>query len=530
MEDHGDVAEVLVIGAGASGAALAWSLSEAGIQVVCLEQGGWLDPDAFPITDPTWEVSWQREFNPDPNLRGLPEDYPVNNAESIIAPYMYNAVGGSTIHWGSHFPRLHPSDFQVRTLDGVAEDWPLSYQELESFFDLNDRLTGVSGLNGDPAYPPKPPRPNPPLPIGSLGHVLARGFDELGWHWWASDSALISREYDGRVPYLGTGFRSPSSVDLTYWPKALRNGAVLHPHSRVREITVNERGLAHSAIYYDALGHLHQPAARAIVLACNGVGTPRLLLNSRSRFFPDGLANSSGLVGKNLMYHPSIPVTGIFEERWDGHLGPMSSAMLSQQFYETDPSRDFVRGCEFQVTRRVAPLSTAMGGLSGQRVPWGPRHHRAFRDVFDHSIGIIVMAEDLPEEHNQVGLDPDMADGSGIPAPRVRYAMGENTRRILAHGVDRASEVMEAAGAREIIADTDRIVGGWHLLGTARMGHDPQTSVVDRWGGCHDVKNLFIIDGSVFVTGGPVNPTATIQAVALRTAEHLKGEGRFRAR
>jgi choline dehydrogenase-like flavoprotein len=265
-----------------------------------------------------------------------------------------------------------------------------------------------------------------------------------------------------------------------------------------------------------------------IVLACNGIGTPRLLLNSQSPLFPNGLANSSGLVGKNLMYHPSVGVIGVFDERSDGYVGPISSTMLSQQFYETDPARGFVRGYEFQVLRGMGPVATANGGWARHPVPWGSQHHREFDELSAHSIGIVAMSEDLPEEHNDVTLDPDLADSNGIPAPKVRYRMSENTVRMLAHGVDRAREVMEAAGAKKVIGDPNRVIGGWHLLGTARMGDDPGTSVVDRWGGSHDVKNLFIIDGSVWVTAGGLNPTPTIQALALRTADYLKGEGRYR--
>ncbi len=520
--------EVLVIGAGASGAALSWSLAAAGIDVMCLEQGGWLAPDALPITEPGWEIRWQTDFSPNPNIRRQPQDYPVNGAASAITSLMYNGVGGSTIHWGSHFPRVHPPDFRVRSMDGVAYDWPLTYQELEPYFDLNDGQIGVSGLAGDPAYPPKPPRPTPPLYIGRLGEVLAKGFDRLGWHWWSADSALISQPYEGRTPDLGAGFRSQSSVDLTYWPKALRHGARLTTHARVREITVDHRGFAQGAVYYDAAGNLREQRARAVVIACNGLGTPRLLLNSRSNHFPDGLANGSGLVGKNLMYHPSTLVTGVFEERGDDYRGPTSSSMLSHQFYETDPERDFVRGYQFQMTRGLGPLTTALGGFGPHRIPWGPGHHQAFQEMYSHSIGIVVMAEDLPEQHNEVVLDPSLADGNGIPAPKVRYRVEDNTARMLAHGVARASEVLEAAGARKIDGDDGTIIGGWHLLGTARMGDDPANSVVDRWGGCHEVKNLFIVDGSVFVTGGAVNPTSTIQALALRTANYLKGEGRYR--
>ena len=159
----GERVDVLVIGAGASGAAVAWMLARAGIGVTCLEQGDWVDPKSYPHWQPDWELHRHTDWSPEPNVRRLPQDYPVNDAASAIAPLMFNAVGGSTIHWSAHFPRLRPSDFRVRSLDGVADDWPVDYTALEPFFDLNDRLMGVAGVAGDPAYPPKPPRQTPPL-------------------------------------------------------------------------------------------------------------------------------------------------------------------------------------------------------------------------------------------------------------------------------------------------------------------------------------------------------------------------------
>ena len=345
MGKSDDVVDVLVIGAGASGGAFTWSLSDAGIQVMCLEQGPWLDPNAYPTTHDDWELHRLNDFSPDPNVRALPQDYPVNNSDSPIAPLMYNSVGGSTIHWSAHFPRLHPSDFRVKTLDGVAADWPVSYEQLEPFFDQNDRMVGVAGINGDPAYPPKPARQTPPIPLGKMGNTIAAGFDKLGWHWWPSDSAIITRPYNGRGACnncgpcdIGCVPRAKASADVTYWPKAIEKGAVLKTGARVREITVGNDGLADGAVYCDSEGDLQEQKARVVVVACNGVGTPRLLLNSRSGMFPDGLANSSGLVGKNMMFHPYGMVTGVFEDDLEAHKGPIGCAILSQEFYETDVS------------------------------------------------------------------------------------------------------------------------------------------------------------------------------------------------
>ena len=332
----------------------------------------------------------------------------------------------------------------------------------------------------------------------------------------------------GGSPDTGGYLRSLASIDLVFWPKALQLGARLKTHARVREILVDNSGRATGVLYYDADGNLLEQKAQAVVMACNGIGTPRLLLNSTSSLFPDGLANSTGLVGKNLMHHPAGVVVGVFDE-WlgteDG--GPRGSTMLSQEFYETDTSRGFVRGYDLQVLALGgSPLAAALGGLLGEKVPWGRDHHQVFDERFGHSLGITVMTEDLPEEHNRVTLDPDLTDTNGIPAAKVQYTVSENTDRMLDHGVERAKEALEAAGAKQLMWSRLRRNAGWHLLGTARMGDDPANSVVDRWGRTHDVPNLFIIDGSIFTTGACINPTPTIQALALRTADYIKGEGR----
>ena len=526
MAKNEGIADVVVVGAGASGAAFTWSLAQAGINVVCLEQGGWVAEDAFPTSDADAQIHLQTDFHPDPGFRGLPADYPVNETETPIAPLMYNAVGGSLIHWGAHFPRFHPSDFRVKTLEGVAEDWPVTYEELEPYYDENDRMMGVSGLMGDPAYPEKPERPCPPLSIRKSGELLAKALDKLGWHWWASDTAVSSVSYNGRDPDMGGFLRSFASADLNYWPAALKGGARLEIHARVREILVDESGNATGVLYYQD-GELKEQKAKVVVLACNGIGTARLLLNSTSAIFPNGLANSSGLVGKCLMHHPVGSVLGVFDE-WLGTEGggPRGSTMLSQEFYESNPDHDFIRGYELQIlSYGNAPLAAALGGLMGQKVAWGEDHHDEFKQRFGHSVGIAIMSEDLPEEHNMVTLDSEMTDSDGIPAPKINYTVSENTAKMLEHGVARATEIMEAAGATKVFSSTLRRNAGWHLLGTARMGEDPKTSVVDRWGRTHDVSNLFIIDGSIFTTSACVNPTPTIQALALRTADYLKGEG-----
>ena len=526
---HWDEPDVVIVGGGASGAAVAWSLADAGLRVVCLEQGDWVSPAALPHARDDWELHRLTDFNADPNVRRRPADYPVNGAASTFTPLMFNAVGGSTIHWSAHYPRYHPSDFRVRSLDGVGDDWPLTYDELEPFYDLSDRITGVAGMTGDPSQPSRSARGTPPLPIGRLGETMARGFDKLGWHWWVSDGAILSEAYDGRPACnlcgpcdIGCPTGARASVDITFWPKALAHGAELRTGCRVREITVSADDRARGVVYYDRAGAVHEQRAPLVVLAGNGIGTPRLLLNSRSAGFPDGLANRTGLVGKNLMFHPFAAVGGVFPESLDSSIGPIGSIIFSHEFYETDPRRDFVRGFGLQIVRQSGPMHTALGGFTMGRVPWGDDHHRVFAERFEHMINIGVMGEDLPEPINEVVLDPDLSDAHGIPAPLVRYRLSDNSLRMLDFGVARAEEVLVTSGATEVLSNNPLRPSGWHLLGTCRMGDDSATSVVDRWGRAHDVQNLFVVDGSLFVTSAAVNPTTTIQALALRTADYIK--------
>jgi choline dehydrogenase-like flavoprotein len=523
-----EIMDVLIIGAGATGAVAAWSLSETGLNIMCLEQGGKMEATSYPSTRQNWEISKMRECHPSPNVRKLPADYPINDKDSPIAICNYNAVGGGTILYSGHFPRFHPSDFKVRSLDGVADDWPVDYKQLEPFFAENDRMMGVSGLAGDPAYPPID-RLFPPVPLGRIGEKLGKGFNKLGWHWWPAYSAIITRQHEGRDKCINLGpcntgcaQGAKSSTDITYWPHALRNGVKLKTRCRVREITVNESNRATGVIYYDENGVECRQDARTVIIACNGVGTPRLLLNSRSRHFPDGLANRSGLVGKNLMLHPCGYVEGLFDENLASHMGPQGCCILSQEFYETDITRGFVRGYTMQVLRGPSPIETAQSGFLRREIPWGAGHHKAFASRFDHTISLAVIVEDLPELHNTVTLDPDLMDSNGIPAPKISYKMSEDSKRMLAHGLNKGKDVMIAAGSYKNFAFGPVRETGWHLMGTARMGTNPDNSVVNEWGRSHDIKNLFIVDSSIFVTSGGVNPVSTMQALALYIADKIK--------
>jgi choline dehydrogenase-like flavoprotein len=470
------------------------------MRIVCLEQGDWVRPNHDPSSRRVWEPHRYGDFAAIPIRSDLPADYPINDDGSPIRIVNVNGVGGSTVMCMGHFPRLHPSDFKVRALDGVADDWPIDYDTLEPFYAENDRMMGVSGLAGDPAYPPKQP-PMPLLPLGESGSRLAEAMNRLGWHWWPSDATI-------------------ASTDIAYWPHAIRAGVELRTACRVREISLNEHGMASGVVYYDRDSNEHFQGAEIVVIACNGVGTPRLMLNSISGKFPNGIANSSGLVGKNLMLHPNGHAYGCVDDPMDNRGPPL--CLTSQEFYETDPSRDFVRGYALQFGLGLPSILETIVLTANGRLPWGEDHHRLYRHMKGHRVGIAVICEDLPEEHNRVTLDPVLKDSNGIPAPKVDYTLGQNSRKMLAHGVACAKEILAAAGARDVACEVPLLNAGSNLLGTARMGPDPERSVVNEWGRCHDVKNLFIVDGSIWVTSGGVNPTSSIQALALYIADSIK--------
>ncbi|MFD8097381.1 GMC family oxidoreductase [Streptomyces malaysiensis] len=520
---------MLIVGAGASGGVAALELAGRGFRVVCLEQGDWALPDDFTGDKPQWELTRLKQWHPSPNTRGRKDDYPVDTKESPIEPLMFNGVGGSTIMFSGHWVRALPSDFRVRALDGVADDWPFTYEDLRPFYDEVTHHIGASGLDGDPAYPDPHTFPLPPMPIGKYGLAAAKGMDKLGWHWWPAPNAIASRKFKNRPACLrygacesGCPTGAKASTDFTHWRDAIAAGAVLVTGARVRQLTVDNRGLVTGAEYVDREGVVRHQAAGVTVLAANGIGTPRLLLNSASAQFPDGLANSSGLVGKRLMVHPYASVYGTYEDELETWLGPTGQALQSMQFYETDTSRGFVRGAKWNLMPTGGPLThTLWEPGKDWRDAFGPAFHTRLRTTFGRYTEWGITTEDLPEDHNEVVLDPDATDSDGIPAPRIRYTISENTERMLEFHVDRAAEAHLAAGATSVHPIPVVRESGWHLLGTTRMGTDPATSVVDEYGRAYDVPNLFIIDGSVFVTSTGVNPTATIMAVALRSMRHL---------
>ena len=531
MDQSHESADVLIIGAGAAGSTAAKHLAEAGLSVVVLDQGHWTNASDLPGDKAEYELLWNNhQWHPDPNMRRRAEDYPVNLESSEQPVYMYNGAGGSTVFFAAVWSRPLPSDFLVRTLDGVADDWPISYEDLRPYFESTDADMGVSGLGGNPAYPPGGNPPLPAHPIHLTGRRMAEGLNKLGWHWWPGYSAIPSQPYRNQaqcvrlgVCRMGCVAGAKGSADVALLPDALRHGARVETGARVAQITLDEKGLANGAIYLQD-GKEKFQSAKIVMLGANGIGTPRLLLMSESSRFPNGLANSSGLVGKRLMLHPFGSVIGLYDEPLEDWVGPAGTQIECMEFYESDPSRGFVRGSKLHVMGTGGPLEMATRWHIGEGVRdedfWGEQFTAKMKQAVGHSVDWIVHAEDLPEEANCVTLDPRLKDSDGLPAPKVTYKTSENTHRILDFGLNRALEAHEAAGASKAWI-TFRNFSSGHNLGTTKMGHDPETSVVNAWGQTHDVPNLYVIDGSVFPTSTATNPTSTICALAKRTATHI---------
>lgn len=524
--------DFMIVGSGAAGAAAAWRLCKKGFKVACLERGDWTDPTQYPTTRVDWEVAKRTKSNPVASERQNDFDYPIDDSNSPIAICNYNAVGGSTILYSGHFPRFQSQDFKLKSIEGLARDWPISYDELTPYFEINEKEMAVSGLAGDPFYPDVDDL-LPPVPIGEIGTRLAQAFNRKAWHWWPSYSAISTNNRNGRAACLNLGpcntgcpQGAKSSVDVTYIPRAQKFGLRLITNAAVSRVLTDGKQ-ATGVEYFDKLGKKKRLFAKNIILAASAIGTPRILLNSKSEHFPDGLANTSDQVGRNLMIHPLGYVEGIFEDVLDTDVGPQGCSLYSLEHYRSKDAPHRL-GYMMHVLRGTGPVEAAQSAYARRKLKFGTQLYAGFESFYRKQSIISLICEDLPKQDNRVTLDQSNSDKFGMPGVVINYTVAENTKKMMIHGMKNAKMIMREAGAKRVYAFGPVRNAGWHSMGTVCMGDDPMTSVVASDGCCHDVANLYVLDSSVFVTGSCVNPANTIQAVALflsdKIAERFKND------
>ncbi len=510
-----------IVGAGAAGGVLGAKLAEAGFSVVILEAGAHWDPTRDFVSDETasHKLYWTEERvsgGADPVVLG------ANNSG--------RGVGGSTVHYSMIALRLHPDDFRRRTLTGevagaALQDWPIDYEELEPYYEEVEAALQIAGPPGYPWQRRRHRFPQRQHQLNASADVLVRGCTKLALPVAAAPVATLSAPHADRPPCVYRGFcnygcstNAKSSILVTYIPRAISAGAEVRAHAMAACVEHDASGRAVGVLHFrdgarGADGALHRQRARAVIIAGYAIESPRLLLNSMSARFPDGLANSSGMVGRCFMVHSGQQVFARFAQRIGQYKAPPGLA-ITEHFNRTLPDADFCCGYSIEVVGpHIVDFATR---ISAARKLWGGALRRVMFD-FNHYSGLGMVGETLPQLENRVKLHACERDAHGLPVAHVRFGYHENDRRLLAHAQGSMHAILQAAGGEDIW-HADRTA---HLMGTCRMGNDPQTSVVDADCRAHDVPNLFVCDGSVFPTSGAVNPSLTIEALAARTADRI---------
>jgi choline dehydrogenase-like flavoprotein len=499
--------DAVIVGAGACGALVARELAGRGFSVVVLEAGPRLDPRR---DLPNSEANAARIMWTEPRVFAGPD---------AVVPKMGVGVGGGTLPWLGVMPRFQRCDFRTRSEEGVGADWPVRYEDLRPYYAKVERELGVAGECG-PFAPEPYELPMPPHRPNWHARILARGAVKLGAHPFAPPIAINSVPYDGRPACIYCGWcasgcptGAKATAPDTYLVRAEGDGARVVSGAFVRRVNYDAgRARVTGVCYLDASGEEHELRAGLVVLAAHAVETPRLLLLSANATFPQGLANSSGLVGKGLMSHPTWQVFGTFDEPVNAYKGMQMGHVMVQDYLASDPRRGCARGfilLSYMMT--PATYANLAGPIFGAEL-------KDFLYDYAHTAAWWAHAEGLPSDANAVTLDAEVRDARGLPVARLTYEWTANDRALVAAARDKAVEMMHASGARKVRVGLQYAA---HAMGTCRMGDDPRTSVVNSFGQAHDVRNLFVCDTSVFVTSAGVNPTLTAMALASRSAEYM---------
>ena len=540
-----DEVDFVIVGSGSAGGIIAKELSAAGHSVVVLEQGPHLQATDFTHDewgiDHNYDMKWSTR-------QGYPQTFRKSENEEAelrdtVCGYAHN-VGGSSVHFSGNFWRFRPIDFIEASVRGAIEgtnfaDWPITYEDLEPYYTKVDWEIGVSGLQG----PWDPPRsreyPCPPMPIKGSDVLLERAAKQLGLTPYPAPVAILSQPFNGRPGCIHCGFcngfgcevNAKSSSMIAMTPLALASGnCELRTGCTVSRVHTNEAGRVTEVVYWDEKSVEQAQRAKAVILCANGAETPRLLLMSESAMFPDGLANSSGFVGQNLMFNGYASAVGLFDapvNAWKS----VPTTRVVHDFYELDPNIGFYGGGGIDGRHPTRGVPLDFGLDSGQLFDgprWGIDYKNNLAHEFSHVAAFDGHTTSLPLASNNVTLDPTYKDKFGRPAIRCTYMDHEDDLATMSWFLDKNTELMEAAGAIKMAGSYPEggQEGNVHLLGTCRMGDDPTTSVINSNNRSHDVPNLFMCDGSTLVTSGRGQPTMTIMALAFRAADMINNAAR----
>ncbi|MGI9263241.1 MAG: GMC family oxidoreductase [Woeseiaceae bacterium] len=527
--------DFVIIGSGAAGGIIAKELSTSGFSTVVLEQGKYRKTSEFTHDEIKYFLNGEW-FGAGPRESGMSfrenaEDEPQTGGQQDPALYA-KTVGGSSVVFSAHFWRMRPIDFNERSVLGSIEgtnfaDWPITYDDLEPYYTKVEWEMGVSGAPGHSDPPRSRPYPMPPLPINSSGAIMEKAAAALGLHADVQAHAILSRAHNGRPPCLQCGFcaffgcevGAKSSSLAAMIPLAEASGnCEIRPESTVFRIVKDANGRVSEVLYYDKDGNEQGQRTKAVVLSANGAESPRLLLES------ENLANSSGYVGRNLMFNAHGGVNGVFEHPLNEYKGVQATRVILD-YYESDPQRGFYGGGGIDARGGLAmtPLMYSVFGAPPAERNWGAEYKDMVAHSFSRQMGMMVSATSLPMDRNNITLHPTNTDKWGRPAILVTNKDHPDDIANAQFLQDKGQELMDAAGATRTWSQP---VGtsqfGVHLLGTCRMGDDPGTSVIDRNHRSHDVPNLFICDGSSLVSSTRGQPTMTIMALAFRAADRIK--------
>lgn len=505
---------VVVIGSGPGGGTVANELCQRGVKVVLLEAGARQSPATF-VND-EWKAFSQTAWL---DKRSTSGTWRVSKDFAALPAWICKTVGGSSVHWAGASLRLQEHEFRARTTYGeVAKaslmDWPLTLKELEPYYDKAENNMGVTRTHGIPG-----------LPGNNNFKVMYAGATRLGYkNVHTGRMAINSRPRDGRPACEQLGFCFQGCKMGAKWstlyveiPKAEKTGRLeLRPECQALQIQHDARGKVTGVLYADKNGTRHVQKARAVCVACNSIESARLLLNSASPQFPNGLANSSGMVGKHYMRHMTGSVYATFEKPVHIYRGTTMAGIVTDES-RNDPARGFVGGYEMETLSLGLPFMAAFLNPGAYGEPFTEA-----LDHYAHMAGMWLVGEDMPQETNGVTLHPSEKDQFGLPIPDVHFDDHPNDIAMRSHAYRQGSAIYEAVNATKAYEVPP--YPSTHNLGTNRMSARPSDGVCNKWGRTHDVPNLFISDGSVFTTGGAENPTLTIVALAIRQAEHIADE------